>query len=108
MNCLRSIFPRYRRCIVIAVILTISLGILYFGVCSAADNSKWVGVDEAVVEKLAKEYGREAAKPLIDIEQGDLMLFCFLVAGAIGGFAAGYYWRTLSEERNNKFDVNHG
>jgi cobalt/nickel transport protein len=79
--------------------LTISLGIMFFSICSAADNTKWVGVDEAVIEKLAKEHGREAAKPLIDIEQGDLMLFCFLVAGVIGGFTAGYYWRTLSEEK---------
>ncbi len=62
---------------------------------SASD--KWQGVDESVVEKYAKEHGREAVKPLINIEQGDLPLFLFLLAGTAGGFAAGYYWRKLTE-----------
>jgi ABC-type cobalt transport system substrate-binding protein len=59
----------------------------------------YTGVDEAVVEKIAKEHGREARKPLIDPGEGDLLLFAFLVAGVVGGFAAGYYWRTLTEKR---------
>jgi ABC-type cobalt transport system substrate-binding protein len=59
----------------------------------------WTGVDEAVVEKVAKEHGREARKPLIDPGEGDLLLFAFLLAGVAGGFAAGYYWRTLTEKR---------
>lgn len=53
------------------------------------------GVDEAVVEKIAKEHGREAQAPLIDPGSGDLLLFAFLVGGAAGGFVAGYYWRRL-------------
>jgi len=71
----------------------------------AAD--KWTGVDESVVEKYAKEHGREAVRPLIDIEHGDLPLFLFLVAGAVGGFAGGYYWRKLTESSEaNKKDKN--
>jgi hypothetical protein len=35
------------------------------------------------------------------MEQGDLPLFIFLVAGAAGGFAAGYYWRMLSAEKSS-------
>jgi ABC-type cobalt transport system substrate-binding protein len=62
----------------------------------------WVGVDEAVVEKIAKEHGREAHKPLINTDQGDLLLFAFLLAGALGGFAAGYYWRMLVGEKSAK------
>ena len=58
---------------------------------------QWQGVDEAVVQKIAKEHGREAKRPLIDSGEGDLQLFAFLMAGAIGGFAAGYYWRVLLE-----------
>lgn len=54
----------------------------------------WEGVDEAVVEKIAKEHGREAKAPVLDMGS-DLLLFAFLVAGAAGGFAAGYYWRQL-------------
>jgi ABC-type cobalt transport system substrate-binding protein len=59
----------------------------------------WTGVDEAVVEKIAREHGREAKKPFIDLGEGDLQLFVFLLAGAVGGFAAGYYWRKLVGEK---------
>jgi ABC-type cobalt transport system substrate-binding protein len=64
---------------------------------------KWPGVDEAVVEKFAKTQGRVARAPLLDTEQGDLPLFLFLLAGAVGGFVAGYYWRLLVSEKNSKF-----
>lgn len=60
-------------------------------------DDKWKGVDEAVVEKIAKEHGREARGPLIPTGDGDLLLFFFALAGAAGGFAAGYYWRKLTE-----------
>ena len=60
----------------------------------------WTGVDESVVEKVAKEHGREARPPLINTDQGDLLLFMFLIAGAVGGFAAGYYWRVLTEKKD--------
>ncbi len=65
----------------------------------AIASEKWQGVDESVVERIAKEHGREARKSLIDTDQGDLLLFLFLLAGAAGGFAAGYYWRVLLEQR---------
>jgi cobalt/nickel transport system permease protein len=69
-----------------------------------AEAAKWAGVDETVIEKVAKEHGREAKAPLIDKEQGDLLLFLFLAAGAIGGFAAGYYWRSLVGGRRGRLD----
>jgi hypothetical protein len=59
----------------------------------------WTGVDEAIVEKVAREHGREAKPPLINSDKGDLLLFIFLLAGAVGGFAAGYSWRLLVSER---------
>lgn len=62
---------------------------------SIAEEKKWVGVDESVVEKVAKEHGREAWTPFIDTDQGDLLLFVFLIAGAVGGFVMGYYWRGI-------------
>jgi cobalt/nickel transport protein len=62
---------------------------------TAAPTKSWSGVDEAVVEKIAKEHGRAAKAPLLDPGEGDLLLFAFLTAGAIGGFGAGYFWRDL-------------
>jgi hypothetical protein len=70
---------------------------VHISVCLAEE--KWPGVDKTVVERLAKEHGREARESIVNTDQGDLLLFVFLMAGAVGGFFAGYYWRTLMERR---------
>ena len=68
----------------------------------ALGDGKWAGIDESVVKKVAKDHGREARGPLINTDQGDLLLFVFLLAGAVVGFAAGYYWRILMVENASK------
>ncbi len=78
---------------------------IHSGLSFASD--KWPGVDETVVEKFAKEQGREAREPLIKTGHGDLLLFLFLIAGAVGGFAAGYYWRMLIVEKTPKMKEQH-
>lgn len=60
----------------------------------------WNGVDESVVEKYAKEHGRGARKPYINTDRGDLLLFVFLLAGAVGGFIAGYSWKKLLDGKS--------
>lgn len=69
---------------------------------TVAASEKWQGVDESVIEKVAKEHGREAREPFINTDQGDLLLFVFLLAGTIGGFAAGYYWKELTGNKGQK------
>lgn len=82
------------------LLFVLTLTILSFSLQpSAFSSQKWPGVDEAVVEKIAKEYGREAKEPIINTDQGDLLLFLFLLAGSIGGFVGGYYWRMLLEKK---------
>ena len=56
----------------------------------------WAGVDETVVERIAAEAGRAPKPPLLE---GDLLLFAFLVAGIVGGFAIGYFYRALFVEK---------
>lgn len=75
--------------------------VLFSVLCSPAafGSEKWSGIDVSVVEKVAKEHGREAVTPIINTNQGDLLLFIFLLSGTIGGFAAGYYWRILMVEK---------
>lgn len=71
------------------------LGCCCFPALAEEQKPKWPGVDEAVVEKYAKELGREARDPYINTDQGDLLLFLFAFAGAAGGFVMGYYWHKL-------------
>ena len=65
-------------------------------------NHTWTGVDETVVGKFAREANRPPCEPLINIARGDVPLFLFLVAGMIGGFAGGYYFRELFPPRAKK------
>jgi hypothetical protein len=68
----------------------------------ASGAEKWPGVDETVVEKIASEHGRNAKPSLIDTDQGDMLLFLFLLAGGAAGFAGGYCWRMLASERKGR------
>lgn len=65
-------------------------------------GASWAGVDETVIERAAAAAGRPARPPLIDTDQGDLLLFVFLLAGIGGGFVAGYHFRTLFPPRGRK------
>jgi hypothetical protein len=87
----------------VAIFLATLLIILAATLGSAkADGGKWAGVDETVVEKFAAKAGRTAKEPFINKDQGDLLLFVFLIAGVAGGFVAGYYFRVLFHERERR------
>ncbi len=68
---------------------------------SAQADRPWVGVDESVVERFAEEAGRPARDPFINTDQGDLLLFAFLLAGAAGGLLAGYHFREVFPPKSN-------
>ncbi|MDA8164613.1 MAG: hypothetical protein M0017_06250 [Desulfobacteraceae bacterium] len=68
----------------------------------AAGAGRWSGVDETVVERIAGEHGRQALEPWLFSPRGDLLLFFFLVGGAVAGFIAGYCWRKLTERGKGK------
>ena len=89
--------------------ILILAGILLSGPLSDSGRAaSWSGVDETVIEKFAEKAGRPAWKPFIDTDQGDLLLFVFLLAGAIGGFAAGYWFRVLFPPRRKNEDGSTG
>jgi len=67
---------------------------------SQGEEGPWGGVDVTVIEKYAADAGREAREPFINTDQGDLLLFVFVLGGAAGGFVAGYNWRRLISEKN--------
>jgi len=93
--------PKLKIVLLHIILLPTLLFVFYFFTLAP---KPWTGVDEAVVEKIAKEHGREAKKPFIDLGEGDLQLFAFLLAGVVGGFAAGYCWRKLVGEKSVKGD----
>ncbi|MEI7958113.1 MAG: cobalt ABC transporter permease [Verrucomicrobiota bacterium] len=78
--------------IVAALVLAFAAGLTFL---LGRHPANWAGVDETVVEKYAEAAGRPARKPYINTDQGDLLLFFFLIAGAAGGFIAGYCFREL-------------
>ena len=79
-------------------LLTFCLGFgLYVG--ASGSQQEWLGVDEVVIERVAKEANRPPRDPWINTDQGDLLLFLFLIAGATGGFLGGYCFRELFPPR---------
>ncbi len=68
----------------------------------AVADSKWPGVDDAVVKKFAEDAGRPAREPYLNFGEGDIQLFLFLIAGTVGGFVAGYYYRDLFAPRPSR------
>jgi len=62
-------------------------------------GASWEGVDKSVVERVAAEHGKEASAPLVNTDRGDLLLFVFLMAGAVAGFIAGYSYRMITAEK---------
>jgi len=65
-------------------------------------NSKWPGVDEAVVQRFAREADRPSRDLYIHTDRGDLLLFFFLLAGVAGGFVGGYFYRDLFPPKSTK------
>ena len=77
-----------------AVIFSLSVVAGLYAMLSQS-GAEWLGVDETVVTRLAVSAGREPESPLLDTDQGDLLLFFFLASGAAAGFIAGYVFRGL-------------
>jgi cobalt/nickel transport protein len=85
------------------ICLLFSLTILLSGpLCLPARAASWSGVDETVIEKFAEAAGRPTRAPFINTDQGDLLLFVFLIAGIVGGFIGGYSYRALFPPRRRR------
>lgn len=86
-----------------AVVLLVTLFFLVSAASVFASN--WAGVDENVIEKIAEEHGRPARAPFINTDQGDLLLFVFLLAGVAGGFVLGFNWQKLFIKKDGEVHV---
>jgi len=89
--------------LIIIVLLALSYWtVTMFSRAHANMEGQWSGVDETVIEKYAAAAGREPLEPLVNTDQGDLLLFVFALSGAAGGFIAGYCWRMLIHEKKSR------
>jgi cobalt/nickel transport system permease protein len=87
------------------ILILLFAGVLLSGPMSTSGQAaSWSGVDKTVIEKFAEKAGRSAREPFINTDQGDLILFVFLLAGVVGGFAAGYWFRVIFPPRRRKED----
>ena len=96
---------RSRRIKIVRLPLVIIFLFVIIPLLYAQESKKWIGVDESVIEKIAAEHGRVAWTPFINTDQGELLLFVFLLAGVIGGFVLGYNFRRLFTEKAGLTDV---
>ncbi len=91
--------------VIITAIAVVVAGAAIWGWLVLAGNNSgatsWAGADD-IVSKIASDAGRPAHTPLINTDQGDLLLFVFAIGGATGGFLAGYFWRKLVAEKGKK------
>ncbi len=91
-----------------AALALVLAGLLFAGpACPSGRAASWSGVDKAVIEQVAEKAGRPAREPFINTDQGDLLLFVFLLAGIIGGFIGGYYFRALFPPKRSAGDDKH-
>lgn len=81
--------------------------LLCLSAVSARAAEKWQGVDETVVEKYSIEHGRPPKLHFIE-PTGDVLLFAFLVAGVVGGFTIGYYYRDFIATRKPGGETDEG
>lgn len=81
--------------------VTCSLAFVPSFLCASVPFSAWQGVDKTVIERVAESGGRPPRQPYINTDRGDLLLFLFLLAGAVGGFVLGYTFRALFPPRKH-------
>ncbi len=94
----------FKKILMLVLIILSFLSVKNLVFSAEEDEGKWKGVDEAVIEKIAKEKGIVPREPLISLE-GDLELFAFSLLSGLSGFVAGYYWRKLISEKNDALSL---
>jgi cobalt/nickel transport protein len=87
-----------RRAISVAVVCALAVAACILLRAHPSGGEAWSGVDDSVIGRFVAEAGRPAPRPLFGWLQGDLLLFAFLWAGLLAGFALGYWGRALFGE----------
>ncbi len=85
---------------VVVILILAIVGSIVFARSHA--EGPWIDATDTVAEEGAATVGREAADPLINTDQGNMLVFFFTMAGLAGGSIVGYYWRKLFIENEKE------
>ncbi len=81
---------------VAAILILAIVGSVIFATSHKA--GPWGDTTDIVAEQAANGVGRQATDPLINIDQGNILVFFFTLAGLLAGPVIGHYWRQLMIE----------
>jgi cobalt/nickel transport protein len=84
--------------IVIGFLIMAVAGSIIFA--RAHEEGPWIDTTDLVSEQSAMTVGRQALGPLINTDQGNMLVFFFTLAGILAGLVIGYYWSKLMTDRN--------
>jgi membrane protease YdiL (CAAX protease family) len=85
----------------VGVVLVLAIvGSVFFATSHKA--GPWIDTTDVVALQGAKGLGRQVATPLINTDQGHMLVFFFTLAGVAAGSAIGYYWRKLMLEKGRE------
>jgi cobalt/nickel transport protein len=84
--------------IVIGILIMAIAGSIIFA--KSHEEGPWIDTTDVVSEQSASALGRQATEPLINTDQGNMLVFFFTLAGVVGGSIVGYYWRKLMTDKD--------
>lgn len=86
--------------IVVAILVLAVIGsVALSGENIVRDKGPWTDATDFLSLKAAAEANRKARPPLINTEQGNMLVFFFALGGVTAGFITGYNWRSLMTEK---------
>jgi cobalt/nickel transport protein len=84
--------------IVIGILIMAIAGSIIFA--KSHEEGPWIDTTDVVSEQSASALGRQSVEPLINTDQGNMLVFFFTLAGLVGGSIVGYYWRKLMTDKD--------
>jgi cobalt/nickel transport protein len=84
--------------IVIGILILAVAGSVIFA--RSHKEGPWIDTTDVVAEQSANNIGRQAIDPLINTDQGNMLVFFFTLAGVLAGTVIGYYWYKLMTDKD--------
>lgn len=86
--------------VVVILLLAIIGSVALSRETTVREKGLWSDTTDVLSNKAASEAGREIRAPLINTEQGNMLIFFFTLGGVVAGFTIGYNWRRLIAEKS--------